>query len=168
MAQNEETQEVIFAASESATNTIPWRYLASADHSAELLDADGAITRSLTFGVDYTVSPEGDVSASAGTLTQLVTPTSAEVQFRLRHFTPAVQSVTEQPGNEGIVQQLDRTVIVLQQLKRDVLRVEDLTQVDRAETAASAAQAAALRAEASDTLKFANVEDFIGDRKSVV
>ena len=152
MVQNVEPQEALFIPVQGATNVLPWRYLATSEHQAALLDAVGQVTRQLTFGVDFTIAPEGDTAANMGEITLLAAPTAAETQLRVRGDAAAVQPVPPEPGTAAIIGALDRLAIVVQQVEAGVERVEVPAEFEASQAAAAAASAAAEAAAISAAL----------------
>ncbi|MDW3181780.1 hypothetical protein [Roseobacter sp.] len=147
MVQNVEPQEALFVPVQGGTNTLPWRYLAASEHQAALLNAVGQVTRQLTIGSQFTISPEGDTPAGTGEITLLVAPTSEETQLRVRGDAAAVQPVPPEPGTAAIVGALDRLAIVVQQVQAGIKRVDVPAEIEESQTNAAAAAASAQEAE---------------------
>ncbi|MEL6886906.1 MAG: hypothetical protein AAFP87_20530, partial [Pseudomonadota bacterium] len=159
MALDIQYHEDKFAPAQGGQYTIPWRYLATSDHVVELQDVAGVRTRTLQLGLDYTISPEGDTPENVGVMTLTATPEAVEVQLRVVHTTPAIQPVEAEKGSESIVQQLDRTALILQQLTDQVTRVNSDTVLAAAQEATAAAAAAA----AYGNPEFDSPQDLLAD-----
>lgn len=146
MVQNVEPQEAFFVPVQGGVNTLPWRYLATSEHNADLLDEFGQVSRQLVFGVDFTISPEGDTAAGNGEITLLATPTATETQLRVRGDAAAFQPVPPEPGTAAIVGSLDRMAIVVQQVKEGIARVDVPAEIEASQAAAAQAALSALAA----------------------
>ena len=94
---------------------VPWRYMSSMGHEAEFQDATDTPVLSATFGVDYTITPEGDTPANSGTLTLLLPAPLTATKLVVWRRTPKVQNYAATPGAEGVEAQLDRLTLALQE-----------------------------------------------------
>jgi microcystin-dependent protein len=151
MAQAIQPTEASFAMVQGAVNTLPWRYMAAAEHVVHTLNAGGDQMRLLVFGVDYTIAPDGDTPAGTGTITMLSAPATGEVNFRVRANTNAVNLVVPEPGTEAIAAALDRFALVAQQVTAALMRQDVESDKQAAQVAAQAAQTFAAAAAASAT-----------------
>lgn len=94
---------------------VPWRYLTANGHTADFLNASDVVVLSASFGLDYTITPDGDTAANAGTLTLLRAAPLTATKLVLRRKTAKVQLYDATPGAEGIEAQLDRLTLVAQE-----------------------------------------------------
>lgn len=154
MAYNPEPQEFTSSAVQGQSYPLPWRYLAASEHSVSFLDAEGLFRRELVFGVDYSISPEGDTARNAGALTLIATPASGEVQLRVRGEASPSQQVTPAPGTEAIVAALDRISLVVDQLQQALVRVDVPSDIEAAKAAALDAAASAAAAAVFDPANY--------------
>lgn len=97
---------------------VPWRYLTANGHTADFLNASNVVVLSASFGIDYTVTPDGDTAANAGTLTLLKAAPATATKLVLRRKTAKVQLYDATPGAEGIEAQLDRLTLVAQETEQ--------------------------------------------------
>lgn len=94
---------------------VPWRYLAASDHNGAFLDAAGNVLFTAIHGTHFTVLPEGDTAASAGTLALLTEAPAGATLFRLERQTLPVQLYEPTPGAEGVATALDRLTLQAQE-----------------------------------------------------
>lgn len=110
----------------SGTATVPWRYMAAADHAVEWLSSGGAVIGTGAPGVAFTIAPEA-AEAGVGVLSLIGSPPANSTRLRLRRRTAAVQTYDAPPSALGIEQQLDRQTLTMQELLHQLggaLRVE--------------------------------------------
>ena len=120
MTQAIETQEADFAPVKDAANTIPWRYLAAAEHQAELRDATGNLVQAQSYGTEFSVTPDADTAANSGTMTLLIEPPATATVLTLRGETVATSNWTPPAGQEQPGAAFDRLALVAQQLTREL------------------------------------------------
>ena len=99
---------------------IPWRYLASSDHRGVWLDQDGVAIGTATHGIAFIILPEGDTAGGTGHIRLLAPPPLGATALGLYRKTAAVQLYGSTPGAEGVAQQLDREILILQEVQHDL------------------------------------------------
>ncbi|WP_112312485.1 hypothetical protein [Pseudogemmobacter bohemicus] len=104
----------VFTLPLSGAATIPWRYLAIAEHSADWL-ADGEYLGAAVIGIDIAIWPEGDVLENTGTVTPLRAPPEEATHMRLWRKTTARQPYLAPPAATGVEKSLDRHTLLLQE-----------------------------------------------------
>ena len=99
----------------SGPATIPWRYLAAAEHLVEYL-ANGVVVGVAVIGIDVAIAPDGDTPEGSGALTQLLPPPVLASHLRLSRVTTPRQPYAAPPAARGVESALDRVALALQEL----------------------------------------------------
>lgn len=97
---------------------VPWRYLTANSHTAEFLNVANVVVLAASFGIDYTITPDGDTAANVGTLTLLKAAPVTATKLVLRRKTAKVQNYVATVGAEGIATALDRLTLVAQETEQ--------------------------------------------------
>lgn len=126
--------------------TVPWRYLAAAEHEADFLTTNGSVLSTISHGSGFTISPNA-AQENTGVLTLIAAPPPGATKLRLRRRTTPVQNYVATPGAEAVERQLDRDTLLLQEVSADLDGLSDIE--EQAAAAAEAASAAALQAAAA-------------------
>ena len=145
MTQAIQVSTATFAPVKNQSNPLPWRYLAASEHEVHLLNDAGEPVKSLVFGVEYTITPEGDTLENAGVMQLIIDPPATATQMRVRATTAMTQNFISTPKSKGVEAQLDRITLVQQQMAVKVNGItydEDALLLAKNAAAASAAQAA--------------------------
>lgn len=119
MTQALGSTEIVYQLPLAAPVAVPWRYAAASEHELHYLDATGTVIAQGRFGAQFTIAPNA-AAENTGTLMLLSQPAGA-VQARLMRATSPTQNYASTPGAEGIEAQLDRTVLILQEVIRTSL-----------------------------------------------
>jgi hypothetical protein len=102
-------------------SSIPWRYMAAADHFIEYLGAAGQVISQGAHGIAFSVAPEA-AAENGGALSLIGSPPATATQVRLSRLTALVQLYDAAPGAEGIEAQLDRQTLSLQEMGSQLSR----------------------------------------------
>lgn len=163
MTQELEITEVIWPLPIVGTPSVPWRYLSSSEHELTALDANDAPLVDISYGVGFTIFPEGDTQAGDGALTLNIGLPTGTAKLRLRRKTTPAQFYEATPGAEGVEKQLDRLTMFMQETVVRAAAAENISAlVATATTAANLAQSAASAAQAAEASLIVNTGAWAG------
>lgn len=121
--------------------TVPWRYLAAAEHRAEWLDDQYRILAEAAFGTDFVLTPDGDTPEGQGLLSLQADPPAGAGALRLYRMTTARQPYLAPKSAVGVERALDRLTLVAQEFDGVAARLtEDLVAAGLAAARAEAAE----------------------------